>query len=156
MTRERFNYKMTPIRHFKEVIKCLDSYNNFVFAADFKGSFTIFLINEKDIENDEETMISVDYQHESGVDWISHQVRHDSFEVLVLNGAAQIFIYELRQDSFDKFQVAGVASVQLPITNPSNLYLCPLNPDGNQLFISNYPLDGTDFMKDQTICVFDT
>ena len=111
MTRERFNYKMTPIRHFKEVIKCLDSYNNFVFAADFKGNLTIFLINERDIENDEETMISVDYQHESGVEWIWHQVRHDTLEVLVLNGSAQIFMYELRQDSFDKFQVAGVASV---------------------------------------------
>lgn len=87
---------MTPIRHFKEVVKCLDSYNNFVFAADFKGNFTIFLINEKDIENDEETLISVDCQHESGVEWISHQVRLDTLEVLILNGAAQIFIYDLR------------------------------------------------------------
>ena len=87
---------MTPIRHFKEVVKCLDSYNNFVFAADFKGNFTIFLINERDIENDEETLISVDCQHESGVEWISHQVRLDTLEVLILNGAAQIFIYDLR------------------------------------------------------------
>jgi hypothetical protein len=58
MTKERFNYKMAPIRYFKEVVKCLDSYNNFVFAADFKGLFTIFLLNEKDIENDDDTLVS--------------------------------------------------------------------------------------------------
>ena len=35
MTKERFNYRMAPIRHFKEVVKCIDSYNNYIFAADY-------------------------------------------------------------------------------------------------------------------------
>jgi hypothetical protein len=57
MTKERFNYKMAPIRQFDDFIKCIDSYNNFVFAADVRGNFKIFLLNEKDIENDDDTLV---------------------------------------------------------------------------------------------------
>jgi hypothetical protein len=56
MTPERFNYQMCPIRHFKEIIKLIDSFENFVFAADESGNLTIFLINENDMENDEDTL----------------------------------------------------------------------------------------------------
>ncbi len=96
MTKERFNYKMAPIRHFKEVVKCIDSYNNFVFAADFQGNFTIFLLNEKDIENDDDTVLTQNYYHESGVEWVKHQIKHGKLEVLVLTGSAQIFIHEIK------------------------------------------------------------
>src|SRR4051812_45282114 len=34
MTPLNFNYQMCPIRHFKSLVKYLDSYGNFVFAAD--------------------------------------------------------------------------------------------------------------------------
>ena len=34
----------------------IDSYNSFVFAADMSGNMAIFLINEEDIENEEDTM----------------------------------------------------------------------------------------------------
>lgn len=105
MTKERFNYRMAPIRHFKEVVKCIDSYNNFIFAADYKGNFTVFLLNEKDIENDDDTLISQDFLHESGVEWVKHQVRLGQLEVMVLNGAAQLFIYEIQQQSFNLFQI---------------------------------------------------
>lgn len=47
---------MCPIRHFKNLIKYIDSYNNFIFAADDQGNVGVFLINEKDLENDNETL----------------------------------------------------------------------------------------------------
>jgi hypothetical protein len=49
---------------------------------------------------------------------------------MVLNGAAQLFIYEIQQQSFNLFQISNIFSIQLPITNPSHLYICPLNPEG--------------------------
>ena len=58
MTKEKFNYRMAPIRKFDDFVKCIDSYNNFVFAADVKGNFKIFLLNEKDIENDDDTLVT--------------------------------------------------------------------------------------------------
>jgi hypothetical protein len=50
--------------------------------------------------------------------------------------------------------LAHQASIQLPFVKPQNLYVCPLNEDGTLLFLSNYPLDGADFMADQTVLVF--
>ncbi len=58
MTPEKFNYAMCPIRHFQEIVKIVDCFENFVFAADEKGNFTIFLINENDMENDDDTLNS--------------------------------------------------------------------------------------------------
>jgi hypothetical protein len=47
---------MCPIRHFKEIVKFVDSYQNFVFAVDVNGNVAVFLINEADMENDDETL----------------------------------------------------------------------------------------------------
>ena len=47
---------MCPIRHFKKLIKFIDTYENFVVAADVEGNVGIFMINEKDMENDDDTL----------------------------------------------------------------------------------------------------
>ena len=50
---------MCPIRHFKQnVVHCLDSYANFVIAVDKTGELAVFLIDEEDPENDEDTLIT--------------------------------------------------------------------------------------------------
>ena len=50
---------MCPIRHFKQnVVHCLDSYANFVIAVDKSGELAVFLIDEEDPENDEDTLIT--------------------------------------------------------------------------------------------------
>lgn len=50
-----------------------------------------------------------------------------------------------------------MTSVQLPFQQlPSNLYVCTLNDKGTQIFVSNFPLDGYDFMKDTSVFIFDT
>ena len=56
MTPDNFNYQMCPIRHFKSLIRFLDSYQNFVFAADTQGNVGVFLLDETDLENEEETI----------------------------------------------------------------------------------------------------
>lgn len=56
MTPEKFDFMMCPIRHFKKVIKFVESYHNFVMAADEAGIVGIFLIDESDMENDNETL----------------------------------------------------------------------------------------------------
>lgn len=55
-----YDYSMCPIRHFKKVVKLVDAFQGFVFAADYEGQVSIFLISEDDPENDEETMKSWD------------------------------------------------------------------------------------------------
>ena len=55
-TREKFNYVMCPIRHFKTPVVALDSYFNFVVACDKPGTCKIFLIDEEDLENDNESL----------------------------------------------------------------------------------------------------
>ena len=47
---------MCPIRHFKTHVVALDSYFNFVVACDRPGSLKIFLIDEVDLENDDDTL----------------------------------------------------------------------------------------------------
>jgi hypothetical protein len=49
-------YQMCPVRHFKRVIKFVESYHNFIMAADESGAVGIFLIDEADLENDNETL----------------------------------------------------------------------------------------------------
>ena len=50
---------MCPIRHFKNsTVECLDSYSNFVFAVDKVGELAVFLIDESDPENDDDTMVT--------------------------------------------------------------------------------------------------
>jgi hypothetical protein len=71
-TKERFNYLMCPIRHFKECVKIVESTNNMVFAADSSGKFAIFLIHEKDLENDDEKMLVQTLEFPDGVEYIKH------------------------------------------------------------------------------------
>jgi hypothetical protein len=47
---------MCPIRHFKKLIRFIDTYENFIVAADVDGNVGIFMINEKDMENDDDTL----------------------------------------------------------------------------------------------------
>ncbi len=56
MTPEKFNYAMCPVRHFKEVVRIVEGYQNFIFAADVRGNVAVCLIDERDLENDEETL----------------------------------------------------------------------------------------------------
>lgn len=72
ITKERFNYKMCAIRHFKEVVTIVESYNNFVFAADCKGNVGIFLINDEDLENDDDTLQVETLEFPEGVLYMKH------------------------------------------------------------------------------------
>jgi len=95
MTPEKFNYVMCPIRHFKELVKIVDCFENFVFAADEKGNFTIFLINEEDMENDDDTLTSQSFIHGSGIEYLRHQLRDEVSEVILVNGQGEVYTYEL-------------------------------------------------------------
>lgn len=48
---------MAPIRFFKTPIEFVDSYHNFVFAADQSGRIGVFLLNENDLEDDDRSML---------------------------------------------------------------------------------------------------
>lgn len=67
---------MCPIRHFKSIVKIIESYQNFVFAADVTGKVGIFLINEADMENDDESMKVEQLEFPEGVEYIRHQIKH--------------------------------------------------------------------------------
>jgi hypothetical protein len=45
--------------------------------------------------------------------------------------------------------------LDLPI-NPANLYITSLDEHGEHFFISNMPLNGEDFYKDQTVIVLNS
>ena len=70
MTPESFNYLMCPIRTFKEVVRHIDAYMNFVFAADVKGNVLIALIDENDLENDEDVVYTVHRDLVRELDWL--------------------------------------------------------------------------------------
>lgn len=56
---EKYDYNMCPIRHFKEhIVKFIEASQNLIFAADTQGQVAIFLIDENDLENDNETLQS--------------------------------------------------------------------------------------------------
>ena len=78
LTRERFNYVMCPIRHFKEIVTMVESYNNFVFAADTKGRVGLFLIHERDLETEQEGMQVENLEFPEGVEYLKHYVRDGS------------------------------------------------------------------------------
>ena len=57
ISREAMSFEMCPIRHFKKnVVQLMESYANFVFAVDTEGELAVFLINEDDLENDDDTL----------------------------------------------------------------------------------------------------
>jgi hypothetical protein len=53
-------------------VKIVDCFENFVFAADEKGNFTIFLINENDMENEDDTLTSESFVHGTGIEYLKH------------------------------------------------------------------------------------
>ena len=48
MTPGKFNFEMCPIRHLKKIIKFVETFQQFVMAADESGKVGVFLINETD------------------------------------------------------------------------------------------------------------
>jgi hypothetical protein len=55
-----YDYKMCPIRFFKQMIRCVDAFQNLIFASDAKGLVGIFLICENDMENEDDTLQSLE------------------------------------------------------------------------------------------------
>ena len=56
-TKKRFNFEMCTIRHFRQaIVKCVESYSNYVCAVDANGRLAVFWIDENDQENDEDTL----------------------------------------------------------------------------------------------------
>jgi hypothetical protein len=77
---------MCPIRHFKELVKVVECFDNFIFAADTKGNLTIFLINENDMENDDDTLTSQSFVHASGIEYLKCQIKNENLELIAING----------------------------------------------------------------------
>lgn len=50
----------------------VDSYQNFVFAADIQGKVAIFLIDESDLENDNDNLQVKTLQFPGGVEYMQH------------------------------------------------------------------------------------
>jgi hypothetical protein len=95
MTPQKFNYAMCPIRHFKDIVKLIDSYNNFVFAADKAGNLGIFLINEEDMENDEETLKVHQFTYPDGVEYLKHSTKYDTSLLTVITGGGIVYSYQI-------------------------------------------------------------
>ena len=54
---EKYSYETCTIRHFKpHLVKFIDAAQNLIIAADTEGEVALFLIDENDLENDNETL----------------------------------------------------------------------------------------------------
>ena len=54
---QKYSYETCHIRHFKpHLVKFLDASQNIILAADTDGQVAIFLIDEGDLENDQDTL----------------------------------------------------------------------------------------------------
>lgn len=91
---------MCPIRHFKSLVKFIDSYNNFIFAADTHGNIAIFLINEKDMENDDDTLkvqiIESDGSHIEYFKFI-----RDRMELMMVTSGGMLLVVKVEQTQYD-------------------------------------------------------
>jgi len=92
MTPENFNYQMCPIRHFKKVVTHLESLNNFVVAVDESGKVGVFLIDEKDMENDDDSLKIFSFETE-GVAFM--KLLSKSMELIIFTKAARILVFKL-------------------------------------------------------------
>lgn len=62
MSKMKFRHEMCAIRHFKTVVKFIETFNNFIMAADDSGMVGIFLISETDLCNDDDTLKTISIQ----------------------------------------------------------------------------------------------
>ncbi len=150
MTPDSFNYQMCAIRHFKQVVKYIDSFQNFVFACDVQGNVGVFLIDENDLENDDGSLQTITIQTE-GVEYLRFISHLSTLLLVTTNGKIQLYRIDLTGQG--SFSLEPQKELQLNM-KCQNLYVCPLDELGHEFFISNYPLDGHDFMEDQTINIF--
>ncbi|CDW73287.1 UNKNOWN [Stylonychia lemnae] len=152
MTSKNFRHQMCPIRHFKNLVSLVDSHGNFVFAADDKGNVGIFLINEKDLENDDETLQTETLQTD-GVEYLKY-LSYQS-ELIIVTKTAMIIVLQIQQTSHDKFLWSLKGQINLEIA-PANLYVTQLGDKSAQFYISNLPLCGDSFTADQTVFIFNS
>eukprot|EP00347_Sterkiella_histriomuscorum_P001391 403372215 len=151
MTPKNFRHQMCPIRYFKNLIKFVDTYNNFIFACDDMGNVGVFLINERDLENDEETLKEMGFETE-GVEFFKF-IRNRQ-ELFIVTKGARLLTYSICQRTVDTFQMDLKSEIILQDFNPSCLYVTQLDNSENLYFISNLPLSGEDFLADQSIYIF--
>jgi hypothetical protein len=123
MTPERFRYLMCPIRHFKETVQQVESYQNFIFAVDTSGNVGVFLISEADLENDDETMQVEGLSFPGGVAYIKHFVSHSQQKLLIITNTAAIYYYGIEQTAPASFTFTHLSTEQLPLKNPSYIYV---------------------------------
>ena len=145
---KNFSFQMCPIRHFKKLVKFIDTYENFVVAADVEGNVGIFMINEKDMENDDETL-QIKTIATTGVVLLKHLKQNG---ILIVTTDGHVLLLSIQQGSVDKFEMEAVWTQKLDIQTQT-LYACELDEKAEQVFISNYPLNGDDFMADQKVFI---
>ncbi len=85
---------MCPIRHFERIVKFIDTIGNFVVAADEEGSVGVFLIDEKDIENDDDSLKIHSFETE-GVEHL--QIIKRTHELLIITSSLQVLVFRIEQ-----------------------------------------------------------
>ena len=92
----------------------VDCFDNFIFAADTKGMLTIFLIDENDMENEEDTLKQESFVHASGIEYLKHQIKNDKIELIAVNGQGEVYSYEIELQAPGTFAITNVTTFQLP------------------------------------------
>lgn len=145
MTPEKFRYLMCPIRHFENVVKFIEIQQNLIVACDIQNNIGIFLINENDLENDDDTLKSVAFQVDGTVEFL--QLRNDTLTIVTSSG--KIMVMSVKATTVDYFEVVQLKEIDLGISPDAlRLYVGHADQEQRYLFISQYPLDGNEFVKD--------
>lgn len=77
---------MCPIRHFREnLVKFIEASQNLIFAADTQGQVAIFLIDENDLENDDETMQTESFKT-NGVVFMKYIAGASALYIITVDG----------------------------------------------------------------------
>mmetsp|Transcript_39112 Transcript_39112/g.51151 ORF Transcript_39112/g.51151 Transcript_39112/m.51151 type:complete len:173 (+) Transcript_39112:320-838(+) len=161
MSREQgsWDFEMCPIRHFRQnVVKLLDSHENFVLAVDSAGSFALFWIDEQDQENDEDTLQKTTFElREEPVAMYLYPAekapprrQQKANEVVIVTGRG-VHHFEFGRHNQELF-LRPLRMIPLPSQTLSNVYSCELAP--KVIFASNLPQSYDDFSLDSNIYVY--
>ena len=107
MTAGQIRYETCTIRQFEDLIKLVDSYQNFVFAADTAGNVKVFLIDERDLENENEEMKIEALAFPEGVEYL----KFDNNQLVIVTSIGMVYTFQIEQTARVNFTINLLSNI---------------------------------------------
>lgn len=154
MQTKNIDYLMAPVRFFEKAITHIDSFHNFVFAADLSGRVGVFLLDENDLEDEDGTMLQREDNSLLGQEIRFLKFFPQEMRLIVVSAQGVVCCWRIEQLANIDMVLEKLWEAHTGPTFTKIGELLVTDCGNNRLLLCNQPKNRTIFEEDQSLVIF--